>query len=755
MGTGKRLSCLILSLILCFTALNAVVVAETFTPDIYEMADALNKLNILQGGDKGEYYLDDNLERAQATALIIRMLGKEDHVRQNAALYRYTKFADVDPNQWYAPYVGYGTQNGIIGGVTSDSFEPREKTTEKAFLKMVLCSLGYVYGTDFDWTNVYQKAYETGIVTDDSYRYKVDDNFDYLRRDAIKALYLALNTYKKGTDVKMAYTLVEDGLFTRDELLNSGIFGKFVPAEIKSANAIAPNNVEVQLNSNVKELDLQDIEVVEEDSGAILEVKSFAFREETVQIITAGQIPGKPYKLTIKRFTDANGFLSGPVSAVFKGYTSMQVVSDFFRIQKVEQTSLNVIDVYFTHPLNISCENPIYYELYKNGSLYLTGSSQNMTVKKLQSVTNALSIYLRNGIFEPGQVYTLKVSGKLVSGYGAHLAEGYGETIDFTATYGDTTELSIVAVEGQTSNTVRILFSREVDPAWASKRLNYTVYNAYKNAVEVKQAVVTENGANSGREVILTLAATLDKTKQYELTIEYIPDLYKQSSIENRTVLFSGSYSAGEDLALTGASADYSNYVVLQFNKALDPEEANDYSNFVIRSADASKLIIPKKAYYSAENGKFTVRLYLPYYSPLDRRENYVVYVTSMKDSLGTATTSLLRREFSPKSNDIIKPAILDAVTVSRDSIKLLFNMEIAFNTTNINVTNYILEYEENGELVRKVPIGITYVDPVTLILRFDELDQSTNYRLLFSKVYDYSEEYISTSAAVNVRWGR
>ena len=110
MGAGKRLSCLILSLILCFTALNAVVAAETFTPDIYEMADALNKLNILQGGDKGEYYLDDNLERAQATALIIRMLGKEDHVRQNAALYRYTKFADVDPNQWYAPYVGYGTQ---------------------------------------------------------------------------------------------------------------------------------------------------------------------------------------------------------------------------------------------------------------------------------------------------------------------------------------------------------------------------------------------------------------------------------------------------------------------------------------------------------------------------------------------------------------------------------------------------------------------------------------------------------------------
>jgi len=754
MGAVKKVLCMVMSAIFCFTLLNVAIMAETYEADVYEMANALNKINILQG-DNGNYNLDGNLERAQATALIIRLLGKEDHVRQNADMYRYTRFEDVDPTQWYAPYIGYGTQNGIIGGDTSDRFEPREKTTEKAFLKMALCALGYVYGEDFDWTNVFQKAYEVGIVSDGSYRYKVDDNFNYLRRDAIKVLYLSLNTFKKGTETKMANTLVEEGLLTRDELLESGIFGKVTPVEIEAINVVAPNNVEVRLNKYIKNIFPQDVVIIEEGSDKALEIKSLAYRDGYVQIITSGQIPGKPYKLTIKNFTDTNGFMSGPVSGVFKGYTPMQVTSDFFRIQKVDQRSVNVIDVYFTHPVNISSENPVYYELYKNGSLFVTGSSQNMTVKKLQSVPNAVSICLKGSVFEPGQVYTLKASGKLVSGYGANLAEGYGETIDFTATVGQSEELAIITVEGQTNNTIRVLFSREVDPVWAGKRLNYTIYNAYRNVVDVTQVVVTENGENSGREVILTLAATLDKTKQYELKIEYIPDLYKQSAIENKTVQFSGSYASNEELALTGAIAEYANYIVLEFNRALDPADASDYSKYVIRSVTSSTMVIPKKAYYSAENGKYTVKLYLPNYAPLDKKESYIVYVSGVKDSLGTAATSLLRREFSPKSNDTVRPEVIDAVTVSRDLVKLLFNMETAFNQTNLNVANYVLEYEENGEVIRKVPIGITYVDPVTLILRFDELDESKEYRLRFDKVYDYSEEYYSASATTYVRWGR
>ena len=57
--------------------------------------------------------------------------------------------------------------------------------------------------------------------------------------------------------------------------------------------------------------------------------------------------------------------------------------------------------------------------------------------------------------------------------------------------------------------------------------------------------------------------------------------------------------------------------------------------------------------------------------------------------------------------------------------------------------------------MIRTGPIGITYVDPVTVILRFNELDQSLEYRLRFNKIYDYSEEYDTTSSSTSVRWGR
>jgi hypothetical protein len=36
--------------------------------------------------------------------------------------------------------------------------------------------MGYTYGVDFDWNNLYLKAYDVGLVTDDSYKTKTGDN---------------------------------------------------------------------------------------------------------------------------------------------------------------------------------------------------------------------------------------------------------------------------------------------------------------------------------------------------------------------------------------------------------------------------------------------------------------------------------------------------------------------------------------------------------------------------------------------------
>jgi len=175
MYTMKKLISVVLVIAVCFSLVTLSVYGTT---DYNEMALVLNRLNILQGSN-GNFQLDKQLERAQATAFIIRMIGKEDYVKQNADQFSSTSFSDVPVNSWFAPYVGYGTQNNIIASSLNGKFEPYEYISEKAFLKMALCALGYEYGTDFNWSNVYQKAYEIGLVVDESYAVKTNDNNEF------------------------------------------------------------------------------------------------------------------------------------------------------------------------------------------------------------------------------------------------------------------------------------------------------------------------------------------------------------------------------------------------------------------------------------------------------------------------------------------------------------------------------------------------------------------------------------------------
>jgi hypothetical protein len=56
-------------------------------------------------------------------------------------------------------------------------------------------------------------------------------------------------------------------------------------------------------------------------------------------------------------------------------------------------------------------------------------------------------------------------------------------------------------------------------------------------------------------------------------------------------------------------------------------------------------------------------------------------------------------------------------------------------------------------------PIGVTYVDAQTLVLRFDELDTTRTYLLRFTSITDYSGVYSRTAVeggnTITVRYGR
>ncbi len=747
---------LALLLVLTVIPVNAAIVSEA---DIEDMAYALNKLKILQGSN-GDYMLDNYMSRAEAAAFIIRMLGRENYVKQNKDSLIPANYIDVRADDWFAPYVGYSTLMGIVAGNPDGTFAPRENVSEKAFLKMIISALGYDYGKDFDWTNVYQMAYSLGIVTEPSYSYKTQDDYNYRRRYAVEAMYRALNLNRKGTDTKMVYILVNEGVVTTDELYASGILGDDTMTLIESVVSLGPGRLEVTFNEEIGQIELDDIKIYDASQpDAELEVKAFGIGGRSIQIITEAQMPGRKYNLVISSVTDIYGNISGELKGSFTGFMPQEVESDFFRIKKVEQVTGNVINVYFTHPININSETASFYELYKDNTLVVQGSTKNLTAKRLMSSDNAVSIYLKDYSLEYGRLYTLRISGKLTSNYGVKLCEGQGETVEFVAVMNQAESFGVSSIEALTNRTVRVRFTREIDPAWATRKLNYAVYDKDNNMISITNAVITETGEYSGREVMLSLASSLDKTKQYRLEVLYIPDLYKQNVIEDKEYGFSGSYPEKTDLAIVSAISDQYNSVVLTFNKALDPDAAVITSNYSVRNLTGSSFYsTPHKAYYFEEDGRYKVKLFMTGGRFFDSKNTYVVNVNNMKDSLGNYQTGLLSAEFRGGSSTNIKPQIADAVTISKDAVKVTFSVEIAFDPVNISAANYTLEYLENDQTIVMIPVSVTYIDAKTLVLRFDELDPNRLYTLRCHTVKDYSGLYTRTADdggnSITVRWG-
>ena len=109
----RRIFCIITAFCIYLTMFSSTIVNSAST--IQEKAEVLNSLSILRGY-KGDFKLKDKLERCEAAAFIVRILGKEDYVLENHLLYRTTGFPDVVTSEWYAPYIEYCVEQGIING---------------------------------------------------------------------------------------------------------------------------------------------------------------------------------------------------------------------------------------------------------------------------------------------------------------------------------------------------------------------------------------------------------------------------------------------------------------------------------------------------------------------------------------------------------------------------------------------------------------------------------------------------------------
>lgn len=208
----RRLFALLMAAVMM---LSLTVTASAATTAEKRTADALYSLGLFLGtGNNSDgtpvYELDNNLTRAQAIVLLVRMLGKENIVASGNYTHPFK-----DTAAWYDKYVGYAYTNKLTNGTGAATYSGGDATTAQMFATFCLRSLGYDDSKgDFSWDKASDKAKELGV--------SIDLKGDFTRGDAVETFWDTLNTKMKGSQKTLAEKLESDGVFTKT-LFNKAI----------------------------------------------------------------------------------------------------------------------------------------------------------------------------------------------------------------------------------------------------------------------------------------------------------------------------------------------------------------------------------------------------------------------------------------------------------------------------------------------------------------------------------------------------
>ena len=176
----KKFLALMLAMVMAMSMMitaNATSTAEDFadgagiTPEFAEAVDVLSGMRVFSG-DNGNFKPAANITRAEMAAVIYRLVSG-DVTDAKAGLYaNYAPFKDVTADKWYAGYVGYCWNAGLIKGrdAANTIFDPTGNVTGYEALTMLLRAIGYDKNNEFtgpNWqVNVSSQSRDLGILRD-------------------------------------------------------------------------------------------------------------------------------------------------------------------------------------------------------------------------------------------------------------------------------------------------------------------------------------------------------------------------------------------------------------------------------------------------------------------------------------------------------------------------------------------------------------------------------------------------------------
>lgn len=184
-------------------AAAAMLTASAFAANYTNCADSLHEMGLFQGTQNG-YDLDRTPTRAEASVMLVRLLGRE----AEAKTLTYTApFTDL--KGWEKPYVQYLYSNGLANGTNRTTFNPTGKCTAQMYAVFLLRALGYSDTADFSYANAIETAREQGI-----YDTGIINVQNFLRDDAAAASYTVLSVSPKNSEGTLLDQLVSENAIT-------------------------------------------------------------------------------------------------------------------------------------------------------------------------------------------------------------------------------------------------------------------------------------------------------------------------------------------------------------------------------------------------------------------------------------------------------------------------------------------------------------------------------------------------------------
>lgn len=179
----------------------AALTSTAFAADFTACADRLYDMQLFYGTDQG-YDLDRTPSRAEASAMLVRLLGKEAEAQTG----KYTApFTDVPA--WAKPYVGWLYQNKLTFGVGGNKFGSNDKCDARMMSAFLLRTLGYAEANgDFTYATALEFAETMGVADTVN-----QGTTDFTRDEMVAMSYTALSRPTKAGASSLLADLVSEG----------------------------------------------------------------------------------------------------------------------------------------------------------------------------------------------------------------------------------------------------------------------------------------------------------------------------------------------------------------------------------------------------------------------------------------------------------------------------------------------------------------------------------------------------------------